>query len=143
MASIVKEVADAIASELEQGSFSKPIDVRRKYIPSLDLRDVEGVVVTVVPRQNETTNADRSRMSNDVGVDVAVQRKVSGVNPADIDPLLDLVQEITDFLTRLRLAAVPSASWKRIVNAPIYAPDHLNGKQLFTSVIAITYVVHR
>ena len=76
-------------------------------------------------------------------MDVAIQRKLLTVNPADVDPLMDLVQEIADVLTRLKLAAAPEASWLRIANTPIYAPDHMQEKRMFTSVLTVTYVIHR
>lgn len=144
MNNISVAIADAILAELSAHTFSTPITgFSRKYIPVLDLRSIDGVQLTVVPRSVGIANADRSRTANEVAVDVAIQRKVGSSNPSECDPLMDLVQEVADFLTRRRLPDVPEASWLRIANAPIYSPEHLQGKQMFTSVITATYLVHR
>ena len=143
MPAVAVDIANAILDALAAHPFSVALTVARKYVPVLDLRDLDGVHVTVVPRSVGITNADRSRCANEVAVDVAIQRKLLTVNPADVDPLMDLVQEIADVLTRLKLAAVPEASWLRIANTPIYAPDHMQEKRMFTSVLTVTYVIHR
>lgn len=141
MASVAKQIASALLDELDAHTFSRAVRVVRKYVPQMDLRDMDGVLVTVVPRGNEIANADRSRVSNQVSIDVAVQAKVRSTNAEDVDPLMDVVQEVADFLTRRRLDAVPGASWLRIANVPIYAADHLAGKSMFTSVLTVTYLV--
>lgn len=144
MTNIAVAIADAMLAELSAHTFATPITgFSRKYVPVLDLRSLDGVQLTVVPRSVGIANADRSRTSNEVAVDIAIQRKVGSVNPSDCDPLMELVQEVADFLTRRRLPAVPQASWLRIANVPIYSPEHLQGKQMFTSVLTVTYLVHR
>lgn len=143
MPSIATDIAEAILAEIAGNTFSATLTAARKFVPQWDLRDIDGIQVSVVPRAVAIANADRSRTSQEVSVDVAVQRKVSGVLPDELDPLMDVVQEVTDFLTRLRLADMPNASWLRIANTPIYAPDHMLEKRMFTSVITVTYVVHR
>lgn len=143
MPAVTVDIADAILDALAAHAFSVGLTVARKYVPVLDLRDIDGVHVTVVPRSVGITNADRSRCANEVAVDVAIQRKLPAIATADVDPMMDLVQEIADFLTRLKLAAVPAASWLRIANTPIYAPDHMQEKRMFTSVLTVTYIMHR
>lgn len=143
MPSIAAAIADGILAELAERTFTVPLSATRKYVPSLDLREIDGVYVTVVPRSVGITNADRSRVAYEIAVDVAVQKKLLGVTPADVDPLMALVQELADFLTRRPLPTVPAAAWLRIANTPIYAPDHLQDKRLFTSILTVTYLIHR
>lgn len=141
---IAVAIADAVLAELAGQTWAVPVTgFSRKYVPVLDLRSVDGVQVTVVPRSVQIANADRSRTAHEVAVDVAIQRKVASVNPADCDPLMELSQQMADFLTRLTLPDVPQASWLRIASAPIYLPEHLTAKQMFTAVSTVTYVVHR
>lgn len=140
MPSVAVAIAESIRADLTAHTFSVPVTVSRKYVPAWDLKEIDGIQITVVPRSNGLANADRSRLSNEVAVDVAVQRKVGYGTPAELDPLMDVVQEVTDFLTRLPVAG---ASWLRIANVPIYAPDHLHEKRMFTSVITCTYLIHR
>lgn len=143
MPSVAKDIAAGLLAVLEAATFSQPVYVTRKYVPQMDIKAIDGVQVTVVPRGDEMANADRSRLSHTVTVDVAVQAKVSGTTPTEVDPLMDLVQEVADFLTRRPLPSVPSAAWLRIVNVPVYAPDHLSLKATFTSVLTVTYMVLR
>jgi hypothetical protein len=143
MPSVAASIAAAVLTELAGQTFSMPVTCARKYSPNWDLRDIDGVQLTVVPRGNEIASASRGELSHQVAVDVAVQKKASASTPAEIDPLMDLVQEVADFLTRRRLAGYADASWLRITNSPIYAPEHLTDKRLFTSVLTVTYVVQR
>jgi H2-forming N5,N10-methylenetetrahydromethanopterin dehydrogenase-like enzyme len=143
MPSVAASIAAAVKAELAGQTFSPPITCERKYAPHWDLRDIDGVQVTVVPRGNELASESRAQLSNQVSVDVAVQKKVSAATPAELDPLMNLVQDVTDFLTRRPLAGFALASWLRITNTPIYAPEHLADKRLFTSVLTVTYVVQR
>jgi hypothetical protein len=143
MPAVAAAIAAAILADLTGHTFSPPITAARRYLPDLDLRAMDGVRVTVVPRSNTITNADRSRVANEIAVDVAVQKKLLAVSPEEVDPLMELVQHIADFLTRRPLPTVPGASWLRIANQPIYAPEHLQDKRLFTSVLTVTYIVHR
>jgi len=143
MASVSASIAAAVVAELAGQTFSMPVTCARKYAPNWDLRDIEGVQISVVPRGIDIASASRSQLSIQVSVDVAVQKKAAASTPAELDPLMDLVQEIADFLTRRPLAAYADASWLRIANTPIYAPDHLTEKRLFTSVLTVTYIVHR
>jgi hypothetical protein len=142
VASVPADLADAVLAAIQGNGWSMPLSASRKFVPNYDLRDLDGLVVTVVPRSVGTTNAARSLLGNEIAIDVAIQRKVSSAAPEQIDPLMDIVQEVFDFLTRLKLTG-QSAAWLRIANQPIYAPEHLSEKRLFTSVITVTYIVYR
>lgn len=143
MPSVAADVAAGVLAVLAGQTFTVPIVAAMKYVPNLELREIDGVYVTVVPRSVGITSADRSRVANEVSIDVAVQKKLLGVTPADVDPAMGIVQEIADFLTRRPLPTVPAAAWLRIANTPIYAPDHLQDKRLFTSILTVTYLIHR
>jgi len=143
MSSVIVDVAAAVVDELEEGTFAIPFALARGYVPHYDLKEMDGVRVTVVPREDVLTNLDRARMSNAIAIDVAVQRKVSSVDPSALDPLMSLVQQISDFLSRRTLTSRPDASWTRTENKAIYAPEHLTEKRLFTAVITLTYTLHQ
>lgn len=143
MPSIVADLADALALAIGSQVFSREITVARKCVPAEDLRDLDGIQVTIVPRGVAIANAARSRLSHEITVDIAIQRKLPGVLPVDVDPMMDLTQELVDYVTRLRLADLPELSWLRVANTPIWAADHLQSKRLFTSVITVTYLTHR
>ena len=133
------DIADAVAAELASGEFSESFTPERRVLPDCELADLKDLRVTVVPRGVEITGASRTLSHHDVQIDIGVQKKVGNDLDADVTELLGLVEEIAEFLTRRPLAAVPQACWVKTANEPVYAPDHLAEKRLFTSVVTLTY----
>lgn len=139
MASRIIRVADAVTAELNGHTFSLPFTAVRLYQPQYELQEMKALHVTVVPREILIAPLDRSRCEHDVQVDIAVQKKyTSGAND-EIDPLMDLVQEIADFFQQRRLANLPEAIWIETKNAPVYAPEHMQQFRQFTSVLSLTF----
>ncbi len=131
-------VAQAVTDALndEGNEFSMPFTAQRMALPLFTLEEMKDLRVTVVPREIARSILDRARDEEEVRVDVAVQKKVASAAVAEVDPLLALVQEISDFLNR---RAMGTAMWKGTENKPVYAPEHLHEKQQFTSVLTVTY----
>ena len=138
---LVIDIADALVTELNDGTFSQTFTSKRFYRPVFDLAEMKDLHVTVVPRSIEMEGATRSLVQHDYQIDIAVQKKVS--DDAQIDGLMGLVQEIADFFRQRRLAAMPQASWVKTENLPVYAPEHLEQFRQFTSVLTITFRVLR
>jgi len=143
MATII-DIADAVAATLNdpgEPGFSQSFTAERKALPAFDLADLAGLHVTVVPKGVEVTGASRSLTQHDVQIDVGVQKKLSAGSEleADVAALCGLVEEIAAFLRRRPLTGVPGAVWVRSANAPVYSPEHLAEKRLFTSVVTVTY----
>jgi hypothetical protein len=137
----VVQVAQAVTDALNaHRTFSMAFTAQRVALPAFTLEEMDVLHVTVVPRDLSRRLFDRARDEQQVGVDVAVQKRVASTAPADVDPLLSLVQEIADFLNR---RDVGGAHWRRTENKPVYAPEHLREKRQFTSVLTITYEVIR
>jgi hypothetical protein len=62
---------------------------------------------------------------------------------AGLDELMSLVERLADGLRLKRLSDVPEAMWVKTENSPIYSPEHLETKGVFTSVLTVTYRVVR
>ncbi len=139
MSSEVIDIADAVVAELNDGSFSQAFTALRKYRPEFELKELAELQVTVVPRSLERSIAGRGCRQIDYDIDIAVQKRIS--DDADCDALMGLVQEIIDYLDDHSLTAYPAARWVKIVNDPIYAPEHLQDKRSFTSILTLTYRV--
>jgi hypothetical protein len=142
MAEIVL-VAEAVKEALNAASFSQPLTAERKYLPLFDLTDMKDLHVTVVPRGVTVSSLGRNRNQYDYQVDVAVQKKLADEGPADVDPLMSLVEEIADHFKLKRLAGYPEAVWTRTENTPVYDPEHMNEMRQFTSVVTLTFRVGR
>jgi hypothetical protein len=140
---VVTTIAQAVTDELNAATLSQPFTAERAYRPAFQLQDMKDLHVTVVPRAIEISAFDRGRCREDVQVDIAVQKKVASEEPAELDPLMALVQEIADLLRTKRLTGAPQAIWVKTENEPVYALEHLQEMRQFTSVLTTTYRIAR
>ena len=139
--SAIIDIADAVTAELAAGagSFSQSFTPQRGVLPDFELADLQDLRVTVVPRGVEITGSSRTMSQHDVQIDVGVQKKLGTDLDTEVAELVGLVEEISNYLKRRSLAAAPQACWVKTANEPVYAPDHLADKRLFTSVLTLTY----
>ena len=140
--SLVIDIADAVAAELNAAppdTFSQAVTAARMVLPEFDLEDLAELKVTVVPKAVEITGAARSGSQYEIAVDVGVQKKLGQDLDTEVAALATLVEEISDYLCRRQLAQTPWAAWTAIRNEPVYAPEHLAGERVFTSVLTVTY----
>ena len=144
--SLVTAIADAVVTDLNvaaAGTFAQTFTAARHYRPQFDLAELKTLRVSVVPRGIAITGLMRSANQHDVSVDVAVQKKVNPAGSAELDGLMTLVEQIADHFRLRRLTALPTALWTKTDNVPVYAPEHLEQKQVFTSVLTFTFRVVR
>lgn len=141
--STVIDVADAVVASLNAGSFALPFTAVRKYVPAVGLSDLAELNVTVVPKSAEITTATRTSSYFDCTIDIGIQQRVNPEEPAELDALADLAEQIIDHLRLSPLEALPEAAWLSIANEPVFAPEHLDQQRVFTSVVSVTYRVRR
>ena len=141
--SVITNVADAIAAELNAAALSLPLTAERHYVPSFALKEMKDLHVSVVPKGVVITKADRSRNTHDVQLDVAVQKKFDNGTNTEIDPLIALVEEIADLFRLKRLDSYPNAHWIRTEHMPIYSREHWDEMRQFTSVLTFTFRIVR
>ena len=139
----ITDVADAILAELNAAAFSLPFTATRSYLPRYKLEDMETLHVTVVPNKDTVLPGDRGKSRHDYELDVAVQKKLTTADNAEIDPLVTLTEEIADYFRGKRLALLPSAVWGTTAVRAIYAPEHLVELGQFTSLLTFTFRVMR
>ncbi len=142
MASIL-DIADAVAVELNNASFALPLTAERAYVPRFDLEEMGTLRVTVVPKGVDISVDSRSDHRHDYRVDVGVQRRFEEESPAELDPLMDLVEEMADHFRGAVLGTDPDAVCVAVDNRPIYAPEHMREGRLFTSVLTLTFRTRR
>lgn len=140
---VITDIADAVAAEINAGSFSQPVDAKREYLPHFDLEDMQTLRVTVVPKSVTTLPGGRGHNQHDYAIDVAVQRKLETADNAEIDALMTLVDEVGDHFRFKRLSSYPNAMWLKTENQPVYAQEHLQEMRQFTSVLTLTFRVMR
>lgn len=142
--SAVVALADAIAASINAQTFTPAVTAERSHLPIFDLGKVgEAIKVSVVPRSLTVANASRSLNFFDASIDVGVQKRVDPEDPAQIDALLDLVEQIGDHLRLKRLDTLPEAQWLTSEHEPVLAAEHLERLSVFTSVLTLTYRLAR
>ncbi len=136
---IAIDIADTIVESLnsaEAGTFAQEFTAHRRVLPDYELSELKELTVTVVPKSVEISSASRDMSYLDVTIDIGIQQKIGRDTDAEVSRLSELVDSIVNFLIRRSFANI---SFKSISNDPIYAPEHLLDKRLFTSIITITY----
>ena len=135
------QVADSVVASLNAASLSLPFEAERHYVPDFDLADMKSLRVTVVPREMTVATVARDRLSYDVQVDIAVQKKFAKGDNPEIDPLLGLVEEIEGLFRLKRLDSFPGAIWSKTEHRVIYSPEHWVELRQFTSLLTLTFRV--
>lgn len=133
---LIADIADAVVTELNAGSFSVPFTAERLYRPDFELPDMKDLRVSVVPHGLEMSTAGRALSQHDVQIDLAVQKKLDAADNAEIDALMGLVEELAEFLRTKRQFG--DAVWVRTENSPVYSQEHLGELRQFTSVLTAT-----
>ena len=142
--STIALIADAVAAHINAGTFSQPVHAVRLYQPAFTLEDLAELRVSVVPRTVSIAAASRDSSTFECAVDVGVQKKLPAEGAdAEMDALLDLVEEITDHLRLKRLPDAPEAAWAGIAHEPVVSSESLEQHRVFTSVLSVTYRVRR
>lgn len=141
--STVIEVADALTRSLNDREFSIPFTAERLLLPEFELGDMDTLHVTVVPKSIKMTSLGRGQMQRDVEIDVAVQMRYKEATSEEIDPLMELVDEIAEAYPGRRLETMPLASCLRVENDPIYAPEHMQEYRQFTSLLTFVFRIAR
>ncbi|HQL54905.1 MAG TPA: hypothetical protein PLQ87_09375 [Phycisphaerae bacterium] len=141
--STIIALADAIVASLNGATFSMAFQAERGYRPAVELPALQAVKVTVIPKSLAISAATRADGFYDCAIDIGVQRKVDVDDPAALDELMKLVEEIGDHLRYHKLDGFALAAWLALENEPVFAPEHLEQHRQFTSVLTVTYRVRR
>lgn len=142
--SLIIEIADAVTAELNAaspGTFTQAFTAERKVLPFYDLQELAALKVTVVPKAVEITGSTRSASQHDFAIDIGIQKKLApgSIPDTEVHSLGSVVDQIAEYLRQRKLTAAPFAAWVSTINGPVYAPEHLLEKRVFTSVLTLTY----
>jgi len=136
-------IADAVVASLNAGSFGQAFTAARHYQPVFDLPEMVDLHVSVVPKGVEVLASSRNQNQHDYAIDIGVQQKVA--DDTEADALMTLAEEIADHfrLGRVQVVGVGSVPVLKVATEPVFAPEHLTEKRLFTSIITLTFRVLR
>lgn len=137
---IAQAVTDALNAGVAEQAFDAEFTAVRAYLPQYELPEMADLKVTVVPKQIVLTGGSRSAAQQDVAIDVAVQQRVDPQDLNAVDELMELVESIAGYLRTRRLDLDGlHASWLNAEHEPIYAPEHMEQMNQFTSILTVTY----
>jgi hypothetical protein len=136
------QLLEAVVTELNSGGFSQPFTAARHYLPKFDLKETASLVVAVAPRSFTSEVLSRERDQETLGVDVGVLKRLASEAASEIDPLVNLVQELKDRF-RAKSITTPAAVCTEIVIDPLYDIDFLDQKRQFVSVLQLSWTLIR
>lgn len=137
--SLVTELADAVVTELNlKDDWSIPFKANRIVLPRKEIKELHHVVVSVVPSSLRMICATRSATKVEIEIDVGVQKHLTD-ELSEVAALGTLVDDIILHMKERILTAKPYAQWLETENNPIYVPEHITQKRVFTSVITLKY----
>jgi len=132
----ITDIADAIAADLNAETFSVDFTAVRTCLPSFDLTDLADLQVCVVPVAKSSTRASRGSWEDGHEIHVGVQQKLTNVTNAVIDPLMELVEEIEDFLRASKFGS-GAAICEKVDIVPVVNLLALRDNRVFQSVLAL------
>ena len=137
--STISSIANAVVDELNTAEFSLEFEATTTLLPTFELKELQTLKVTVVPRSQVFNRVGRGSSGREIEIDIGIQKKFSGDSEAE--PLLSLVEEIAAHFDGKRLAQFDRAICSHITNEPVYAPEHIQQYRQFTSVLTLTFKV--
>ena len=136
-------ISDAVVESLNAATLSQELTAERHYQPVFDLPEMADLHVSVVPKGIEVLASSRNQNQHDYAIDIGIQQRV--VDDAEADALMALAEEITDHfrLSRVQVTGIGSVPVLKVATEPVFAPEHLTEKRVFTSIITLTFRVLR
>jgi len=141
--SVLLLITDAVVESLNAASLSQELTAERHYQPVFDLPEMADLHVSVVPKGIEVLASSRNQNQHDYAIDIGIQQKVA--DDAEADTLMALAEEIADHfrLSRVQIEGTGSIPVLKVGTEPVFAPEHLTEKRVFTSIITLTFRVLR
>lgn len=151
MASTAIILADSIVATLNSTALSLPFVAERWYVPIRDYtQDLTTLTVSVVPVTIDGQLLNRAfQYMEQYGISLGIQQSIGQgamTNTQIIaitDPLMAFVEEVTVLLVGSIVATEPYARCIGYKNDPIYVPQHLDEKRIFTSILNLSIKLGR
>lgn len=137
--SVVTDIADAMVVALNGASFTQAFTAVRSFRPRYTMPELATLRVTVVPKSRTQEQLTRTSNREDIEIDVGIQKQV-GADDSAIADLLDLADEIIDFVDRNEIGG---AKWLGVTNDPVYDPVRINEDNVFFTVLTFRMLLVR
>lgn len=109
--SLYTDIADAVVTELNVGSFTIPFSAERKWNPDFDETELASIKVTVIPHKRSIKPHTRGDQMQEVSVGVGIAKQIDVNDETTSDAMSDLVDEVVEYLNNRKLPGLPSVRW--------------------------------
>jgi hypothetical protein len=141
------QIAKAVAAALNDNrrNWSQPFTAHVSFDTELALENAATLDVTIVPGRATSQLLDRDDREGDYTIDVAVRKRATLENQAEVEALFAIQREIDSYLFELdaafgrRLPRYAAAMWTASTLRWPYVPQHLRQQRQFTGINSITY----
>lgn len=134
--SLITDLADSLAVEINGHEFSVPLEAIRVAVPSRELKDLDDRTILVVPEAISWRPFTRDTFEAVITITLGIQRKITGEDTAFVAEMGNITDELVLFLKGRSIAGTQSI---KIDNDPVYSMEHIYGQRCYTSLITVTY----
>ena len=143
MDKIIVDLQSAIVTGLGLLSLSEAFTVRRRYVPRVELKALDSLILTVVPKSHPVTQATRGAMQRETSFDIGVQKRVTGTPDEEltqVDSLIGFCEELVSGIDfAMRNLVDGGSKLVELSYDPIVVPENLDEDRVFTGVVSVTY----
>ncbi len=137
------DIAEAVVAELNgapEGTFSMDFEAARYALLETTPEALKALRVAVFMRTFTSERDSRGDHDRQITIDIGVQKHLAEITLPVVDALSDLVEEIIGYFEQTpQLSQYARGVCVQVENdAPYYMP-HLTEKNIFTSVITLTF----
>lgn len=129
-------LGDAVVTSLNDASFSEDFTSTRRYRPIVELKELSDLTVTVIIPSVTQEISSRSLNTDIMIVDVLVQQQANADDNDEVDPLIDLCEEIGE---HFRGVDFDYAMWVKTEVITTYDMEDLASFRVFSGLIRVTY----
>ena len=129
-------LGDAVVVSLNDTNFSQDFTATRRYRPIIELKDLADLTVTVIVPSIVQNITARKINTDDMVVDVLVQKQADPESNTVMDALLNLCEEIGEHFRGLNFG---SAYWRSTEILSTYYMEDLYNYRMFSALVSVNY----
>ena len=135
---VLIDIPDAVVDVLNGATLSQAFEAERTYLSILNLDTLNGLQVFVSPAALAVSRFDlEQRQAFGPQVQIGLRKRVT-LDPADIDPMIALTQEIIQLFRPVWLPGT-TAKVQTIENTPVFDAMALDEKHVFITTVLLTF----
>ena len=133
------DIANAVVERIQEAY--PELNVSRHYNPKIQLEKLGPTIINVSPFSAAIEPNDRGRRKYNIVIDVYVLAKIHSGSDEEIDPLMQLVNDISLLFEHFEPDVGNGSTCIQIENKPIYSRGMIDENRQFSSRLALTFIV--